>query len=114
MRFISHLSRGSWGVDGNEFMMAHRFLIFRALVLAILIFLAFKPVVVRPDHFGVTRWAALIDTSASMRVADPSVRLAQVQRALSVDAGKLGDVEFFQFGEKTESVASTDIGALKP
>jgi uncharacterized membrane protein len=91
-----------------------RLFIFRGLVLALLVFLAFKPSVVRPEKSDATRWAGLIDTSASMRVADSTVRLAGVQRSVASDARKLDDVDFFQFSDHASPVSIKDIGALKP
>ncbi len=87
---------------------------FRLAALILLIVLASKPVMVRPDPGLPRNWAVLLDTSASMRVKDPDARLDLVKSSVRSLLKKIDRAEMFQFGERVEAVPSDKLDTLEP
>jgi len=98
--------------------------VLRILALAVLAFLLAKPVVVRPDTSGPSRWAVLLDSSKSMGVSDPVRRIDQARQLASLILKKLPGSELFEFSGDVKPITNvssvsangrqTDIGmALK-
>lgn len=88
------------------------FWIFRLSILLLLIFLAMKPVAVRPESGMPERWAFLVDSSASMRVKDPIERLGRVKKTLVPFLKSVGRANFFHFSDDTRPLQTGDLEKL--
>lgn len=86
----------------------------RIIGLLLLIVLASKPVIVRPDPGSATGWAVLVDNSASMRVKDPVERLSRVLKSAKELAGGSSRFGVFSFSDQVAPVEAGKIGELKP
>ncbi len=91
----------------------NKFSVLRASALLLLIVLASKPVIVRPDPGAARSWALLVDTSASMRVKDPSERLERVVAAAKELTGKVS-MRSFGFSKGIVELGEKDWDALRP
>ncbi len=89
-------------------------LIFRLVAMILLIILASKPVMVRPEARLPTNWAVLIDASASMRVKDPIERLDRVKRSVHELLKKANGMSLFKFSDTAERLKNDDVESLKP
>lgn len=83
-------------------------------VLILLLVLASKPVVVRPLENQSNNWAALMDTSASMRVKDSEERLGRVKAAVQKLVKKESGLQLFQFSEQVSPIKKEEIEGLRP
>ncbi len=99
------------GNDGST-LMKYIFLL-RAVSVLVLVILAFRPVVVRPDPGLPSSWAVLLDTSKSMRISDPVKRLEKGKELASDIGRKLSRAAMFQFSDRVESVDLDGIEKLE-
>lgn len=89
-------------------------LIFRAILLTLLIIVALKPVVVRPDAGAPAAWAILVDTSRSMRVKDPVMRLEQAKLIARDIFKKAPASKLFSFSDGATRISLKEIDSLSP
>lgn len=73
--------------------------ILRTVVFVLLIVVAVKPVVVRPDPGLPTSWAVLLDNSLSMTVKDPVQRLDRAKKLIPSLLKSLPRYKLFSFSE---------------
>ena len=76
--------------------------IFRGIVLVLLIIVAMRPVVLRPDPGLPTKWAVLLDNSRSMKVKDPSSRFAKAKGLAKKILDRFSSFQVFSYSEKVE------------
>jgi len=88
--------------------------VFRLAVLSLLIAIAFKPVMVRPDPGLPTSWALLLDTSLSMKVKDPISRLDQVKELVPDVSKRFSRFKLFSFSDKVKEVTLKSLDSLSP
>jgi uncharacterized membrane protein len=88
--------------------------ILRACSFLGLLVLLFRPELTRTNIGSEGQWAILMDTSASMAVEDPRVRLDQAKKILPQFKRQGFESRLFQFGENLRSLAPAEIDGLKP
>lgn len=85
----------------------------RGAALLLFLFLAFKPVVTRPDPGLPTEWAVLLDSSKSMRVQDPYIRFEKA-KVLAADILKqFPRFRLFHFSSSLNEIKRSDLETLE-
>lgn len=87
-------------------------LILRLCVFALIVFLAARPVVVRPES-GASLWAVLLDTSKSMRVKDPTERFGVAKKIVSSFHKTYSNAKIFKFSSQTTPVDAKNVDGLQ-
>ncbi len=88
-------------------------LILRLCVFALIIFIAARPVVVRPES-GASRWAVLLDTSKSMRVKDPVERFDAAKKIVASFMDAYSGSRLFRFADAPAAMEEKNLNQIQP
>jgi len=89
-----------------------RLWVLRVLVLILLIVVAAKPVMVRPDPGVPSNWAILLDTSKSMRVKDPIRRLDLATKKIRPLLDRFKKNRVFEFSNELNELEKKELSEL--
>jgi len=86
----------------------------RVASFCLLVFIAMKPVVVRPESRLLSNWAVLLDTSHSMLVKDPASRFDQATTLVTTLRKAFPNFKLYAFDDGIREVQAKDLETIKP
>lgn len=85
----------------------------RVAVVISVIFIAMKPVYVKPEMAASGRWAMMVDVSRSMNVADPVKRIDAAKQLAGKFLERRGNLDVFSFGDTANAKPPQELSALE-